>query len=313
MRRTTGKSERQVVRQAQTALAVLVLMLTGLFGAGIWAATANHAEDEGLALLIAVGSATVATGAWLFARIPAEMRNLAGERRRALDDLLRAEEVERERIATELHEDTIEAITAALVAIDRMTPAVRAGDTDQLAQALPPVRKMLAEAAERVRRLTQELHPELLEAHGLPVALADLIDRAARDAGLETDVVLEVGRYRFVVEDLAYRVVREAIADALAHAGTSRIEVDVREHRGAVHGRVRSDGANEPARRAEDRSRVLVHLSLEQLVERVRLADGDMEIRSIPGCGTLVAFRLPLDAPDELDEDVPAAASAGSG
>jgi len=311
MRRTTGQSERQVVRHAQFALAVLGLLLAGLFASGLWAVAVSRVEAEWLALLIAVGSAAVATGAWLFARIPAEMRSLAGERRRALDDLLRAGEAERERIATELNEDTIQVITAALVTIDRMTPAVRAGDTARVAQALPPARAMLADAAERVRRLTQELHPPLLEAHGLPVALTDLIDRAARDAGLETDVVVEVGRYPFVVEELAFRVVREAIADARAHAGTSRIEVDVREHRGAVHGRVWDNGSKEPARRAEDRPRALLHLSLEQLGERVRLADGDVEIRSIPGRGTLVTFRLPLIRREEVDEDVPAAASAG--
>jgi signal transduction histidine kinase len=296
MRRTTGQSERTVRRHAQIVLAVLMVLLAGLFGFGLWAVVRNQLEDEWLAVVTVLGSAAVATAAWLLARIPAEMRSLAGERRRALDDLLRAEEVQRERIATELHEDTIQVITAALVTIDRMTPAVRGGDTARLAQALPPARAMPAGAAERVRRLTQELHPPLLEAHGLPVALTDLIDRAARDAGLETDVVVEVGRYPFVVEELAFRVVREAIADARAHAGTSRIEVDIREHRGAVHGRVCDNGSKEPARRAEDRPRALLHLSLEQLAQRVRLADGDLEIRSMPGRGTLVAFRLPVNA-----------------
>lgn len=95
------------MRHAQFALAVLGLLLAGLFASGLWAVAVNRVEAEWLALLIAVGSAAVATGAWLFVRIPAEMRGLAGERRRALDDLLRAGEAERERIATELNEDTI--------------------------------------------------------------------------------------------------------------------------------------------------------------------------------------------------------------
>jgi signal transduction histidine kinase len=115
-----------------------------------------------------------------------------------------------------------------------------------------------------------------------------------------------------VVEELAYRVVREAISDARAHAGTSRIEVDVREHAGALHGRVWDNGSSEPARRSEDRTRVLVHRSLERLAERVRLADGDLEIRSIPGRGTLVAFRLPLSPTSALGDELPAAAGAGS-
>jgi signal transduction histidine kinase len=120
-------------------------------------------------------------------------------------------------------------------------------------------------------------------------------------------LVIEVGRYPVLVEDLAYRIVREAIADARAHAGTSRIEVDIREHRGAVHGRIWDDGSSGPARRADDRRRALLHLSLERLASRVRLADGDVDIRSIPGRGTLVAFRLPLAEAVRLEEERAAA------
>jgi len=307
MRRARGQSERQIVRRAQLELAGLVVLLLSLFGAAAAASVSAHAGAAWVVLLIVLGGAAVATAAWLLARLPTEMRELARERRWAFDELLRAEEDERERIAGELHEDTVQVLTAALVTIDRMTPAVRAHDTERIAHVLPPTRAMLAHAMERVRRLTFELHPPLLEAHGLPVALADLIDRAARDSGFTTDVVIEVGRYPFLVEDLAYRIVREAIADARAHAGTSRIEVDIREHRGAVHGRIWDDGSSGPARRADDRRRALLHLSLERIASRVRLADGDVDIRSIPGRGTLVSFRLPLAEAVRLEEERAAA------
>jgi two-component system sensor histidine kinase UhpB len=293
MRRRMGQSE-QPGRRAQNALGALVGLLAaivavgaaGVFGAGTAAVT--------LVLLAVLGAGALATSGWLLACVPAQMRGLAGERRRALDDLLRAEEVERERIATELHDDTIQVITAALVTIDRVTPAIRARDLDRIAEVLPPTRTMLADAVERVRRLTFELHPPLLEAHGLPVALTDLIDRASRDAGLETDVVVEVGRYAFVVEDLAYRIVREAISDARDHPGTTRLEIDIREHRGAVHGCVWDNGSGQAADQHDERP-VLLRLSRARLAERVRLADGDVHVRSVPGRGTLVAFRLPLE------------------
>ena len=293
MRGTTDQS-RQPGRRAQNALGALVALLAAIVAVGAAAVFDAGTTAVTLALLAVLGGGALVTSGWLLARVPAQMRGLAGERRRALDDLLRAEEVERERIATELHDDTIQVITAALVTIDRVTPAIRAGDVGRIAEVLPPTRTMLADAVERVRRLTFELHPPLLGAHGLPVALTDLIDRAAREAGLETDVVVEVGRYTFVVEDLAYRIVREAIAGARGHEGTSRLEVDIREHRGAVHGRVWDNGDSQAGRRRDDGPRVVLHLSLERLAERVRLADGDVQVRSVPGRGTLVAFRLPL-------------------
>jgi signal transduction histidine kinase len=125
MRRAQGQSERQIVRRAQIELAGLVVLLLSLFGAAAAASASARAGAAWVALLIVLGGAAVATAAWLLARLPAEMRGLARERRLAFDDLLRAEEDERERIAGELHEDTVQVLTAALVTIDRMTPAVR--------------------------------------------------------------------------------------------------------------------------------------------------------------------------------------------
>jgi two-component system sensor histidine kinase UhpB len=308
MGRAMGQSE-QAGRRARNALGGLVVLLAAIVAVGAAAVFDAGTTAVTLALLAVLGGGALATSGWLLVRVPAQMRGLADERRRALDHLLRAEEVERERIAVELHDDTIQVITAALVTIDRVTPAIRAGDVGRIAEVLPPTRTMLADAVERVRRLTFELHPPLLEAHGLPAALTDLIERAARDAGLETDVVVDVGRYAFVVEDLAYRIVREAIADTRAHEGTSRLEVDIREHRGAVHGRVWDDGDG-PAGQPGGRSRTLLHLSLERLAERVRLADGDLRIRSVPGRGTLVAFRLPLEGVAAPDGAIALAAGA---
>jgi signal transduction histidine kinase len=79
------------------------------------------------------------------------------------------------------------------------------------------------------------------------------------------------------------------------HQGTTRLEVGIREHRGTVHGRVWDNGAARAAEQRDERPGVLIRLSLERLAERVRLADGDAQVRSVPGRGTLVAFRLPVE------------------
>src|ERR671934_81418 len=181
-------------------------------------------------------------GCWLFLRVPERMRELETSRRRVLDELLRAEELERGRIAAELHDDTIQAMTAALMTVDRLSSAARAGDTDRVAEVLPATRTMLADAVERARRLTFELHPPLLEASGLGGAPTGPIKRAPQDEGGETGGDGGLGRYPFVVEDLAYRIVREAVANARRRTGATRLEVDVREHRGAIHGRVWDNG-----------------------------------------------------------------------
>ena len=129
MRRAMGQSE-QPGRRARNALGALVALLAAIVAVGAAGVFDAGTTAVILSLLAVLGGGALATSGWLLARVPAQMRGLAGDRRRALDDLLRAEEVERERIATELHDDTIQAITAALVTIDRVTPAIRARDLD---------------------------------------------------------------------------------------------------------------------------------------------------------------------------------------
>ncbi|HYX85300.1 MAG TPA: CHASE3 domain-containing protein [Gaiellales bacterium] len=257
-----------------------------------------------LTALLGFGVAALLAGCWLFLRVPERMRELETSRRRVLDELLRAEELERGRIAAELHDDTIQAMTAALMTVDRLSSAARAGDTDRVAEVLPATRTMLADAVERARRLTFELHPPLLEASGLGVALTDLIKRATEDEGLETVVDVDLGRYPFVVEDLAYRIVREAVANARRRTGATRLEVDVREHRGAIHGRVWDNGVGAVPAPGRDRDPLRLDLGLDALAERARLADGDLAVRTAPGGGTLVAFWLPLvDSPSVADPE----------
>jgi len=103
-----GQSE-QPGRRARNALAALVALLAAIVAVGAAAVFDTGTVVVSLGLLAVLGGVALVTSGWLLARVPAQMRGLAGERRRALDDLLRAEEVERERIATELHDDTIQA------------------------------------------------------------------------------------------------------------------------------------------------------------------------------------------------------------
>jgi PAS domain S-box-containing protein len=215
------------------------------------------------------------------------------QRQQVLEAMLHAEADARAQIAAELHDDTIQVMTAALLAVDRVSLA--SGSEPRVVDALAAATTTLRRAVERTRRLTFELRPPLLQAQGLAPALRDLAAEAGREGGFEVrlDVVNE--RCSFTVEDLAFRTVKEALANARKHSSPQRVDVEVIVAGEWLEGSVTDDGCGFDVARALDRSGMRLHLGLDSMLERLRLAGGDVQIRSAPGEGATIAFRIPLD------------------
>jgi signal transduction histidine kinase len=123
------------------------------------------------------------------------LRDAEHRRQALLESMVRAEDEERRRIAASLHDDTIQAMTATLLELDRSDRHLRQGDAAAAREAVADARRTLADATERTRRLTFELRPQLLEAAGLAAAIRDLAAGLARDTGAEVSVRTRSRRY----------------------------------------------------------------------------------------------------------------------
>jgi signal transduction histidine kinase len=221
-------------------------------------------------------------------------------RNHALERLLEAQEQERARIAADLHDDTIQAMTAALLRLDSAQRLLTPGDRVVRARAT------LAEAIERTRKLTFNLRPQLLEAEGLTAAVADLAHHAADDAGLRLDLDLDVDRYSDVIESLVFRTIHEALINIQRHANAECVHIAVRDACGVITGIVSDDGTGFDIASARARARATHHFGLETSAERIRLAGGNLTITSTPGAGTRITFALPVDPVAAATAAVPA-------
>ncbi len=230
-------------------------------------------------------------------RVAAERALAESERRRReiLASLLAAEGDERSRIATELHDDTVQVMTAAMLSMDRLRAITRKGDLGRIESAVVHARAVLEEATERTRRLMFELRPAILHEHGLGAALALLTEQTARETGATSAVEADSRRYDPVVEELVYRTAQEALSNVRKHAAPQAVVVRVVDADGAIAVEIRDDGRGFDADAVRRRPDASLHLGLESMVERVRAAGGDVEIRSAPDAGTTVAFSVPLE------------------
>ena len=214
------------------------------------------------------------------------------QRKRLLDALLTAEEAERQRIAADIHDDTLQVMTSALLTLD----LAGRGDVSEERQGklLRTARDQLYSAMKRLRRLVFDLRPVLLEREGLVPALERILTEAASDRPgfsyavedrSDADIPAEIAM-------VAYRIGREAITNALKHSQAVHVDVLVRGQRDRLTVTVRDNGGgfNLDAQ-SEDGSE---HMGLRLMRERAESVDGKFAIHSTPGVGTDVIFEVPL-------------------
>ena len=231
------------------------------------------------------------------ARVSAERALAESEQRRReiLSSMLQAEEVERSRIATELHDDTVQVMAAALMQLDRVALVAAREGSDRLAAAVAMARATLEEATDRARRLMFELRPAVLHDHGLHEAMRVLAGQVARELGARAEVVGTRARYDLAVEELVYRSAQEALANIRKHAAPSTITVTIAERAGMIESEIRDDGCGFDVVDVRSRPTAALHLGLDTMIERVRAAGGDVTIDSAPGAGTTVRFAVPAE------------------
>jgi signal transduction histidine kinase len=213
------------------------------------------------------------------------------DRLRALaDGILRARETEARRIAHELHDEAGQLLAALHISLDDLVAQVPAQEAS-----FQKLRGVLDRVEAQLRRLARELRPTILDDLGLAPALEWLAQGLAERRDVTIAVDAPEARLAPEAETAFYRIVQEALTNALRHARPRRIAVEVREEGPHIRAVVRDDGQgfDVEAAWAERGDR---GLGLIGMRERAEALGGTLEIRSTPGDGTEVCVRVPREA-----------------
>jgi signal transduction histidine kinase len=215
------------------------------------------------------------------------------DRRRRLEALLvNAQESERKRIAWDLHDDSIQVMTAVALRLKALRRRL-AKDPDFATQ-LDELEEVVREAIARLRNLLFELRPVVLDREGLSAALGQYLQTLESEgiaSSLETRLHSEPALETRV---LLYRLAQEALMNVRKHSGAGRVEVRVEERGEGVALRVRDDGAGFSPERQTGRPG---HLGLLAMRERAEVFGGWCRIQSVPGEGTTVDAWVPNQPP----------------
>jgi signal transduction histidine kinase len=166
-----------------------------------------------------------------------------------------------------------------------------------MAARLRTSRQVLSTATERARRLMFQLHPNVLPERGLRAAITALAEEVGNDIGAQWSVDVPDGRYTWTLEELAYRVVREALTNVRKHSHAHTFSIEIAEQEGRLAGVVQDDGRGLALTERNVVPVLANHLGINGMKERARLAGGDVRVESTLGHGVRVNFGFPLGEP----------------
>jgi signal transduction histidine kinase len=232
-------------------------------------------EPELLSAVSAAAAIALRTG-----RLQAELRASVEEVRGSRARVLEAGQRERKRLERDLHDGAQQRLIALSLDLGVLQSSMHGDPAARTA--LARARDEIAESLAELRAVAQGLHPAVLTAHGLPVALESLVVHAPVPVRLTVGVHDRIAE---PVEVAAYYVVCESLANIGKHARASAATVDVVRHDGTLVVEVVDDGVG-----GADTER---GTGIRGLADRVEALGGRLRVWTPRGGGTRVRAELP--------------------
>ncbi len=219
------------------------------------------------------------------------MREQQDQLRALAQRVMTAQEDERSRVASELHDHVVSelgGIAFGLRSLIRCPPVTK----EEMMTALEGVVGELEELSSSARELSFHLHPVLFDRVGIAHALNKLLDDVSRRTGLQIERTIEpVGCPLLPMASAAlYRVAEEAIQNVMKHAQVDRVQVQLSVVEETVVLRVRDEGRGFHMHRHQAGS---AGLGLFSMAERIRQVGGHFQLESELGKGTQIEVRIP--------------------
>jgi signal transduction histidine kinase len=206
--------------------------------------------------------------------------------RDALRRVVAAQELERRRLARELHDETGQALASILLGLRGLD---QHSDPAETREAIARIRELAVGTLRDVRQLAVDLHPKALDDFGLVAALERLIETWGSQTGIAVDFAARLGDAS-VSDDAAtaiYRIVQEALTNVVKHAAARHVSILLTRQNERVVAVIEDDGLGFDPGRESDGS------GIHGMRERIQLLDGRLRIESGSGSGTTLVVEVP--------------------
>jgi len=208
-----------------------------------------------------------------------------GVERDVLRRVVEAQEVERRRLARELHDETGQTLTSMLVGLKRLEEKSDPSDREVVSS----LRESVVGTLRGLRRIVVELRPQALDDLGLVPALEALTLNVSGGTDLDVEFKAEeFPRLRAEAETALYRIVQEGLTNVVRHAEATTAYVGIGSAAGWVRLTIEDDGRGFDAPYTGSEG-----FGLEGIRERVQLLGGRFLVTSTKGNGMLLVVEVP--------------------
>jgi len=209
--------------------------------------------------------------------------------------VLEAQELERRRVAHELHDELGQSLTAIKINLQARERFKDRSPAELNAENL----RIVEDALQHVRRLAVALRPSVLDDLGLIPALRGIAEQTAARSGFSVhfEPAIPDTRLPSDVETACFRVVQEALTNITRHARATRVDIDLFHDGEALMLGIHDDGCGFDVGAVRERASAGNSIGLLGMKERATLLGGQLDIESVPGMGSTVRMRCPLTLP----------------
>ncbi len=221
-----------------------------------------------------------------------------GQLKSLASQLTLAEERERRRIATELHDEISQSLFTSKMKLETLQ---KSASGKELNETLEEISNSLGRMIAGMRSLTFDLSSPILYEFGFEEAVAEwLNERVEKKHGIETELEVD-GSLKQLDDDirvLLFRDVRELLTNVVKHARAKKIKVSIRKVNSRIYVSVQDDGVGFDSAETESMITKKEAFGLFSIRERLEHFGGNLDIDSAPGCGCRVTITSPLKRED---------------
>ena len=217
------------------------------------------------------------------------------------DQLIHAQEKERKRISIELHDDLGQSLVGLKFQLCNLPKKLRE-DQKGLKTIIEKSLKTLDEMTEKVRRLSKDLRPAVLEHLGLFEALQWLFEDASSNYRIKIINDLKNLQYSFSKEQEInlFRIFQEALTNIGKHAKATRVAIGMTQNEKESVFTIKDDGRGFDLKAVMNKNPSEIGLGLVAMAERIRLTGGALNIKSEIGRGTIITFTVPTGKKNKI-------------
>ncbi len=207
--------------------------------------------------------------------------------------LLEAQEAQRHNISLAVHDEIGQVLTAVSLQLQSMKDSCSIPD---LVSRLDESIQIIEEGLTKIRQLSRELRPSLLDDLGLAAALRWYVARYSERSGIAAEVTgdANLGVLSQETKTACFRIAQEALANVERHAQATRATVHIANRHGQLHLAVSDNGVGFAAQQVLSGTSSPKPLGLLWMFERAVAVKGRLEIDSAPGKGTRIFVNMPV-------------------